>query len=70
MGQNVVCGRRGVGKNKSGGLRVTGMAGKPPPSGGGGLLGLCSRTKLSLQLSLGLSGAQQKIHKIKGNGGT
>ena len=36
-GQTMHPGRRGVVKNQSGGLGPTGLAGKPPPSGGGGL---------------------------------
>ena len=63
MGQNVVCGRRGVERNKVGGCRTTGLARKPPPSGGGGWWFCAAGAILALQPCLGLSGAQGKIHK-------
>ena len=60
LGQQMEPGRRGVERNKIGGLGPTEMIRKPPPSGGGGGVCWCSRGQLALQV---LMGAYQMLRK-------
>ena len=56
--------------NKTWPMGLTEMAGKPPPSCGGGGAFAETEQQLGLQLSLGQSGAQGKISKNKVEVGT
>ena len=49
--------------NKTWPMGLTEMAGKPPPSCGGGGASAETEQQLGLQLSLGQSGGPHKIHK-------
>ena len=53
----------GVEINKAWAMGLTEMAGKPPPSCGGGGASAETEQQLGLQLSLGQSGAHTKISK-------
>ena len=49
--------RRGVARNQGGGLGPTGLDGKPPPSGGGGIGSADADGCTALQPTLGGCGA-------------